>query len=107
MAVLDDIRDGKGLKPITSNAQQESICYKCEYSNDCGMVTHLKRSGTVMVGCSKFKEKHKQTNADRIRSMTDEEIEVWYWWMNKKMMGYTDSRMFVHDWLKAPAGEGE
>ncbi len=48
-----------------------------------------------------------KTNADHIRNMTDKEIEDWYWWMNKKMMGYTDSRMFVHDWLKAPVGEGE
>ena len=42
------------------------------------------------------------TNADRIRSMTDEEIEEWYWWMHKEMMRYTDSRIFVHDWLKSP-----
>lgn len=77
MAILDDIRDGKGLKPITPTAQQESICYKCEYSNYCGMVTHLKRSGTVMVGCSKFKEKHKQTNADHIRNMTNEELSYY------------------------------
>lgn len=47
------------------------------------------------------------TNADRIRSMTDEEIEDWYWWMHEEMMYYTDSRVFVHDWLKAPAEEGE
>lgn len=52
-------------------------------------------------------QKKPQTNADRIRAMTDEEIEDWYWWMNKKMMGYTDSRMFVHDWLKAPVEKGE
>ena len=74
MSILDDIRDGKGLKPITSNAQQETICYKCEYSNYCRMANHLKNSGTVMVGCSKFKEQHKQTNADRIRAMSDEEL---------------------------------
>ena len=50
-----------------------------------------------------------QTNADRIRAMSDEEIEDWYWWMHKEMMQYTDSRIFVHDWLKSPAdkkGEG-
>lgn len=40
------------------------------------------------------------TNADRIRAMSDEEIEDWYWWMHKEMMYYTDSRAFVHDWLK-------
>jgi len=41
-----------------------------------------------------------QTNADRIRAMTDEEFEDWYWWMHKEMMYYTDSRAFVHEWLK-------
>lgn len=46
-----------------------------------------------------------KTNADRIRSMTDEEIENWYWWMHKEMMYYTDSYAFVHDWLKSPAEE--
>ena len=41
-----------------------------------------------------------QTNADHIRSMTDEEIENWFWWMHKEMMYYTDSHAFVHEWLK-------
>lgn len=41
-------------------------------------------------------------NADRIRVMTDEEIEDWYWWMHKEMKWYTDSRAFVHNWLKSP-----
>lgn len=47
------------------------------------------------------------TNADRIRGMTDEGIEDWYWWMHKEMMRYTDSRVFVHDWLKSPVEEEE
>lgn len=47
------------------------------------------------------------TNADRIRSMTDEEIENWFWWMHKEMMRYTDSRVFLHDWLRQEAKEGE
>lgn len=45
------------------------------------------------------------TNADRIRAMTDEEIENWYWWMHKEMMRYTDSRVFVHNWLKQEASD--
>ena len=48
-----------------------------------------------------------QTNADRIRAMSDEGIEDWYWWMHKEMMKYTDSRIFVHDWLKSPADKEE
>lgn len=43
------------------------------------------------------------TNGDRIRQMTDEEIETWYWWMHKEMMYYTDSKVFVHNWLKQEA----
>ena len=43
------------------------------------------------------------TNADRVRSMTDEELEKWYWWMHKEMMCATDSRTFVHNWLKQEA----
>lgn len=42
------------------------------------------------------------TNADRVRQMSDAEIEDWYWWMHKKMMQFTDSRIFVHEWLKSP-----
>lgn len=47
------------------------------------------------------------TGADRVRSMTDEEIENWFWWMHKEMMRYTDSRVFVHNWLKQETEEGE
>ena len=46
------------------------------------------------------------TNADRIRAMTDEEIENWYWWMHKEMMNCTESHVFVHDWLKQEVDNG-
>ena len=46
-----------------------------------------------------------KTNADRIRAMTDEEIENWFWWMHEEMMRYTDSRVFLHDWLKQEANK--
>ena len=49
MSVLDDIRDGKGLKPITSTY---CTCQK-------GMTNIIA---------------HPETNADRIRSMTDMEL---------------------------------
>ena len=42
-----------------------------------------------------------KTNADRVRNMTDEEINEWFWWMLKYSRGYTDSRMAVLEWLKA------
>lgn len=58
-------------------------------------------------GCESYEPIRKpQTNADRIRAMSDEEIEKWFWWMHKEMMLYTDSRHFLHDWLKQEATEG-
>lgn len=41
-----------------------------------------------------------QTNADRVRSMTDEELAEWYWWMLHYVQGYTDSRVALRKWLK-------
>ena len=77
------------------------VCDKC-MNFPCGEETNK------IIVCCDFEEKPKViTNADRIRQMTDEGIEDWYWWMHKKMMQYIDSRIFVHDWLKAPAEEVE
>lgn len=42
----------------------------------------------------------KKTHYDEIRTMSMEEIENWFWWMHKEMMRYTDSRVFVHEWLR-------
>ena len=58
-----------------------------------------------VVGCRYCGIHTKKTNADRIRAMTDEGIEAWYWWMHKEMMYYTDSVEFVHDWLKREVKE--
>ena len=46
-----------------------------------------------------------QTNADRVRAMTDEELAEWYWWMLRYVQGYTDSRVALLDWLKQEAKE--
>lgn len=70
-----------------------TACINPQYSN----------IGTVQYG--QGVQKRIITNADRIRAMTDEEIEKWFWWMHKEMMRYTDSREFVHDWLRQEAGE--
>lgn len=42
----------------------------------------------------------KKTHYDEIRAMSMEEIENWFWWMHKEIMRYTDSRVFLHDWLR-------
>lgn len=43
------------------------------------------------------------TNADSVRSMNDEELAEWFWWMLKYVQGYTDSRCALRDWLKQEA----
>ena len=47
-----------------------------------------------------------KTKADALRAMSDEEIENWFWWMHKEMMRYTDSRVFLHDWLRQEVSDG-
>lgn len=47
----------------------------------------------------------KTTHYDEIRAMSIEEIENWFWWMHKEMMRYTDSRVFLHDWLRQGVSE--
>ena len=74
------------------------ICSKCTHESYCDMAQFGDHEPPITT-CYKFKEKQ-QTNADCVRSMTDEELEKWYWWMHKEMMSTTDSRTFVHDWLK-------
>ena len=40
------------------------------------------------------------TNADYVRTMTDDELVEWYWWMLHYVQGYTDSRVALREWLK-------
>lgn len=49
--------------------------------------------------------KHTTTHADRVRAMSDDELEEWFWWMLKYVQGYTDSRCALRDWLKQKAEE--
>lgn len=77
-----------------------SRLYPCVYCTEDGYCKKFSDKEVVswcVQGPCKYE---KPSNADRIREMTDEEIEDWYWWMHKEMMYYTDSRAFVHDWLK-------
>lgn len=66
---------------------------------------NFKSKNVGIIFDDKTGEPHLMTNGDRIRNMTDEEIEKWYWWMHKEMMNYTDSHTFFHDWLKREAVE--
>ena len=62
----------EGEKP-----KRESICLTCEHLQYCSMAIHRKDGGAVMLGCSRFIAKRKQTRGDWIRSMTDEELAKW------------------------------
>ena len=73
-------------------------CESCENENCTG-----KGLKSTVYKCGGYK--HKQTNADRIRAMTDEELAEWYWWMLRYVQGYTDSRVALLDWLKQEAKE--
>ena len=59
---------------------------------------------TGLLGCENGIAKVK-TNADRIRSMTDEELAEWYWWMLRYVQGYTDSKLALSEWLKEEVSE--
>ena len=54
----------------------EPICRTCEYKDLCKMCD-LGKSDTAITACYEYKEQLKKTNADRIRSMTDEELTYW------------------------------
>ena len=55
---------------------------------------------TPCENCERYESKNKQSNADYVRSMTDEELAEWYWWMLHYVQGYTDSRVALREWLK-------
>ena len=87
MAVLDDIRDGKGLKPITFN------CYTCQNGNCIAS-----GSKTATYQCPGYK--HKRTNAEHIRNMTDEEMadELLEWYAVFSAVEWTKD--MILNWLK-------
>lgn len=54
-------------------AKRKNICSKCEHFGYCSMAVRYDGK-VVMTGCSKFKEKRKQTRADKIRSLSNENL---------------------------------
>ena len=51
-----------------------SICLKCENNSCCRFMPVIDHPDIKMTGCSQFKQKPMKTNADKIRSMTVEEL---------------------------------
>lgn len=83
------------------------LCSNCTHANDCVM---FQFSGTEppITACCKFKKKQ-QTNADRIRAMTDEELAVWI--VNRTegndFDGYEEHVESWLDWLKQGVDDGD
>lgn len=76
------------------------ICITCKA--DC----HNAGTTSRIVDCSQYKPGRILTNADRIRAMSDEELSDWA--INKApSIGkrYTDSRLWLLNWLQQPAEE--
>lgn len=79
------------------------ICDKCAHGEYCDMATFGGHNPKI-TACCKYTER-RQTNADRIRSMTDEELaefmrsvcDTWYIDANQNWLS----------WLKSKAEEGE
>jgi|GEM_PF-2725601 hypothetical protein len=75
-------------------------CITCKA--DC----HNAGTTSRIVDCSQYKPGRILTNADRIRAMSDEELSDWA--INKApSIGkrYTDSRLWLLNWLQQPAEE--
>lgn len=56
----------------------KSICLNCEHKRYCATGIHQPQTDCVVTGCSRFEQKATQTNADRIRAMSDEELAEFF-----------------------------
>lgn len=74
------------------------ICKKCAHESYCDMAQFGGHEPPI-TGCSKFKEKS-QTNADRIRSMSDNELADWL-----VMNGNGSDYQTWLDWLREEVKE--
>ena len=86
---------------------RESICKRCANKRICSSAM-LEARNSYMTGCSRFEEAKPQTNADRIRGMTDEELaeyldgvchDLW------QMFVAAPQKMWL-DWLKQEVPNG-
>ena len=96
-----------------------SICTKCNHRAYCAMGDEQNDDNVTIKGCYLYSEQKKQTNADRIRAMTDEELAEWmsanatnYACHKFSGMGiiekYSDNGLIAKswlDWLKQEAAD--
>lgn len=52
--------------------------------------------------CKEYHSKYERTNADKVRSMSDENLVNWYCWMLKYLGKFTDFSSALKEWLKSP-----
>ena len=55
----------------------DSICLRCNHKRYCATGVTQPSENSCITGCSRFEPKPQQTNADKIRAMTDEEMRDW------------------------------
>lgn len=83
----------------------ESVCLQCEHKRYCVTGIHQPQENCAVTGCSCFEQKAKQTNADRIRAMTDEELADELLTAFAAFYDVEWSKEAVLDWLKQEATE--
>ena len=52
----------------------DSICLRCNHKRYCETGVAQPSENSYVTGCSRFEPKPPQTNADKIRAMTDKEL---------------------------------
>ena len=80
----------------------DNICIDCRNSADCKRKPRTDQ--WTVAGCSWFEADPVITNADRIRSMTDEELAEWVWSAESSGRAYGPrGKNAWLNWLKAQA----
>lgn len=100
------------------NLWRGTVCTNCEKENECAEEERLFKSGAIAYGCSGCVPKP-QTNADRIRQMSDEELADKFIFgaatyscppndaIKESCIEDKDCRQCWLEWLKATVEEGE
>ena len=92
--------------------KDDSICSKCNHRAYCAMSDEANNDNATIKGCYLYSERKTKTNADRIRTMTDEELAEWiayrqgcYERQGKRCSKYGTCRDCWFDWLKEEASD--
>lgn len=82
-----------------------SICFQCKCQALCptGQVQPREATVSAITACFRFQSKDKQTRADRVRGMTDEELAEWLDNNTYRFPIYKDWL----DWLRQEAADAD